>query len=59
VTGRLEKAVIDGPDPHQAGQEPPALGAVPVPGERETGFRVCTNPAGHPICIVFGQRGAD
>jgi hypothetical protein len=31
------------------------LGAVRVPAERETGFRVFTDPAGHPFCIVFGQ----
>lgn len=28
-----------------------ALGATRVPGERETGFRVFTDPAGHPFCI--------
>jgi len=35
-----------------------ALGATRVPGECETGFRVLTDPAGHPFCIVFGRRGA-
>ncbi len=33
-----------------------ALGATRVPGERETGFRVFTDPAGHPFCIVFGHK---
>jgi Glyoxalase-like domain len=36
-----------------------ALGATRVHGERETGFRVFTDPAGHPFCIVFGQPGTD
>lgn len=36
-----------------------ALGATRVPGERETGFRVFTDPAGHPFCIVFGRHGAE
>lgn len=42
--------------PHagQAEQKLLALGATRVPGERETGFRVFTDPAGHPFCIVFG-----
>jgi hypothetical protein len=26
-----------------------------VPGERETGFRLFTDPVGHPFYIVFGQ----
>lgn len=33
-----------------------ALGATRVQGERETGFRVFTDPAGHPFCIVFGHK---
>ena len=41
-------------DANQAEQELLALGATRVPGERETGFRVFTDPAGHPFCIVFG-----
>jgi catechol 2,3-dioxygenase-like lactoylglutathione lyase family enzyme len=31
------------------------MGATRVPGERETGFRVFTDPVGHPFCIVFGH----
>jgi hypothetical protein len=34
------------------------LGAIRVQGERETGFRVFADPAGHPFCIVFGRPGA-
>lgn len=41
-------------DADQAEQDLLALGATRVPGERETGFRVFTDPAGHPFCIVFG-----
>ena len=36
-----------------------ALGATRVRGERETGFRVFNDPAGHPFCIVFGHHSAD
>lgn len=32
-----------------------ALGASRIRGERETGFRVFTDPAGRPFCIVFGH----
>jgi catechol 2,3-dioxygenase-like lactoylglutathione lyase family enzyme len=32
-----------------------ALGARRAPAERETGFRVFTDPAGHPFCLVFGS----
>lgn len=32
-----------------------ALGATRIRGDRETGFRVFTDPAGHPFCIVFGH----
>jgi hypothetical protein len=39
----------------QAERELLALGATRLPGERETGFRVFTDPAGHPFCIVFGR----
>ena len=74
MIGRLEKTVIDCPDPAypqqmhldirvsdagQAEQELLALGATRVPGERETGFRVFTDPAGHPFCIVFGHHSTD
>jgi catechol 2,3-dioxygenase-like lactoylglutathione lyase family enzyme len=30
------------------------LGATSVPGDRERGFHVFIDPAGHPFCIVFG-----
>jgi hypothetical protein len=39
-------------------QELLALGAVRVPGERETGFRVFAGPVGRPFCIVFGRTDA-
>jgi hypothetical protein len=42
-------------DAGQAEQELLALGGTRVPGECETGFRVFTDPAGHPFCIVFGR----
>jgi hypothetical protein len=42
-------------DADQAEQELLTLGATRVPGERETGFRVFTDPAGHPFCTVFGR----
>ena len=42
-------------DAEQAEQELLALGATRVRAERETGFRVFTDPAGHPFCIVFGH----
>ncbi len=38
---RAEKAVIE-------------LGAHRLPAERESGFRVFSDPAGHPFCLVFG-----
>ena len=44
-------------DAEQAEQELLALGATRVAGERETGFRVFTDPVGHPFCIVFGRHG--
>lgn len=31
-----------------------ALGARRLPAEREAGFRVFADPAGHPFCLVFG-----
>jgi Glyoxalase-like domain len=46
-------------DAGRAGQELLALGATRVHGERETSFRVFTDPAGHPFCIVFGHPGTD
>jgi catechol 2,3-dioxygenase-like lactoylglutathione lyase family enzyme len=42
-------------DADRAEQELLALGAVRVQAEHETGFRVFTDPAGHPFCIVFGR----
>jgi catechol 2,3-dioxygenase-like lactoylglutathione lyase family enzyme len=42
-------------DADQAEQELLALGATRSRGQRETGFRVFTDPVGHPFCIVFGQ----
>lgn len=44
-------------DADQAERELLALGSTRVPGERETGFRVFADPAGHPFCIVFGRHG--
>jgi catechol 2,3-dioxygenase-like lactoylglutathione lyase family enzyme len=35
-----------------------ALGATRVPSERETGFRVFTDPVGHPFCIVSGRKSS-
>jgi catechol 2,3-dioxygenase-like lactoylglutathione lyase family enzyme len=43
------------PDADQAERDLLTLGATRVPGERETGFRVFTDPVGHPFCIVFGS----
>jgi catechol 2,3-dioxygenase-like lactoylglutathione lyase family enzyme len=31
------------------------LGARRLPAEREEGFRVFADPAGHPFCLVFGH----
>jgi catechol 2,3-dioxygenase-like lactoylglutathione lyase family enzyme len=31
-----------------------ALGASRLSNEHENGFRVFTDPAGHPFCLVFG-----
>jgi catechol 2,3-dioxygenase-like lactoylglutathione lyase family enzyme len=42
-------------DAGQAEHELFALGAARVRAERETGFRVFTDPVGHPFCIVFGR----
>ena len=39
-------------DADRAGQGLLALGITRVPGEGETGFRVFTDPAGHPFCVV-------
>ena len=32
-----------------------SLGATRLPAERETGFRVFTDPVGHAFCLVFGS----
>ena len=42
-------------DADQSEQALLALGAVRIHGERETGFRVFSDPVGHPFRIVFGQ----
>lgn len=42
-------------DPDGAEAELIALGAQRRPTAAETTFRVFTDPAGHPFCIVFGQ----
>jgi hypothetical protein len=44
-------------DPDDAEQRLVAAGATRTPAERETGFRVLTDPAGNPFCIVFGRSG--
>ena len=44
-------------DADRAEQELTTLGATRIPRENETGFRVFTDPAGHPFCIVFGHPG--
>jgi catechol 2,3-dioxygenase-like lactoylglutathione lyase family enzyme len=44
-------------DADQAERDLLALGAARAPGARETGFRVFTDPAGHPFCIVLGRHG--
>jgi hypothetical protein len=42
-------------DADRAEHELLALGAIRVPAEGETGFRVFTDLVGHPFCIVFGR----
>lgn len=42
-------------DADRAEQELLALGATRVQDGRETGFRVFTDPAGRPFCIVSGH----
>jgi hypothetical protein len=41
-------------DVDRAEQAVLALGARRLPAEREEGFRVFADPAGHPFCLVFG-----
>ena len=40
-------------DPDAAQDQLLALGATRTPAAHETGFRVFTDPHGHPFCIVF------
>ena len=42
-------------DPDAAERELLRLGASRATGSPETGYRVFTDPVGHPFCIVFGQ----
>jgi hypothetical protein len=46
-------------DADKAERELLARGATRIPGEGETGFRVFTDPVGHPFCIVFGRTSTD
>ena len=46
-------------DADQAERDLLSLGATRVPGRRETGFRVFTDPVGHSFCIVFGRHRTD
>jgi catechol 2,3-dioxygenase-like lactoylglutathione lyase family enzyme len=41
-------------DVDEAEQAVLALGASRLPNEHENGFRVFTDPAGHPFCLVYG-----
>ena len=41
-------------DVDEAEQAVLALGATRLPSEHEDGFRVFTDPAGHPFCLVHG-----
>ena len=41
-------------DVDEAEQAVLALGATRLPAEHEDGFRVFTDPAGHPFCLVYG-----
>jgi catechol 2,3-dioxygenase-like lactoylglutathione lyase family enzyme len=41
-------------DVDEAEQAVLALGATRLPNEHENGFRVFTDPAGHPFCLVYG-----
>jgi catechol 2,3-dioxygenase-like lactoylglutathione lyase family enzyme len=41
-------------DVDEAEQAVLALGATRLPAEHESGFRVFTDPAGHPFCLVYG-----
>jgi hypothetical protein len=44
------------PDSDAAELDLLSLGAKRTPAERETGFRVFTDPVGHPFCKVFRWR---
>jgi len=65
-SGALQRGRIPGRTPKQehldirvddvdaAERDVLAIGATRVPNEHENGFRVFTDPAGHPFCLVFG-----
>jgi hypothetical protein len=40
-------------DVDEAEQAVLALGATRLPNDQECGFRVFTDPAGHPFCLVY------
>ena len=46
-------------DPDAVETEVLAHGGHRLPAERETGFRVFSDPVGHPFCLVFGSSGKD
>ena len=46
-------------DPDAVETEVLARGGHRLPAERETGFRVFSDPVGHPFCLVFGSSGKD
>jgi catechol 2,3-dioxygenase-like lactoylglutathione lyase family enzyme len=46
-------------DPDAVEKEVLARGGHRLPAERETGFRVFTDPVGHPFCLVFGPSGKE
>jgi hypothetical protein len=69
MIGRLEKTVLDWPDPRHPQQEHLdirvddadaaqaavlRMGARLLHGEQGTGSRVFADPAGHPFCLVYG-----
>lgn len=45
-------------DVDEAARAVVALGARRLPAERESGFRVFSDPVGHPFCLVFGRSSA-
>lgn len=44
-------------DPDVVESEVLARGGRRLPAAVETGFRVFSDPAGHPFCLVFGSHG--